>query len=463
MRLRKADFRGRVNGLLGIEFDDSKLTSCSGLELVGAFVRTIAFRDQLREVERRVCFGGDLRFSSMIMLFVGMLLVGARRLRHIRSMDNDPVFLRFAQLKRLPDERTLSRFLQRFGHRTWPYLDDLNFGVVQRSLTDLDCSRLTLGMDGSVLTTGLQVERAFRGFNPHHRKNPSYYPITLHVAQTNHIIAHRNRSGDIHDSRGSARFLEDTVRRMRREMGFAGILELRTDTAFFQREVLEACDRQSIEYAIKMPMMPWLNIRSKIAKIREKNWRVVDRQREVQGCFLEVDVSCWDRTERVAVYRKKVYHKTKKNYQLDLFDPNDGTWEYSAVATNKHLGLLALWRFANGQGGQEKTYAELKDGYAYGCIPTQSYAANTAWQKLNVLSHNLMVSYQLATTACSKPRSLKRTAIRLIESIRTIRLTWLNKAGRVVNKSGRNILRLTRNSETQRRYSEMTRSLDQAA
>jgi hypothetical protein len=30
-----------------------------------------------------------------------------------------------------------------------------------------------------VVSTGLQVKRAFRGFNPHHRKVPSYYPIIV--------------------------------------------------------------------------------------------------------------------------------------------------------------------------------------------------------------------------------------------------------------------------------------------
>jgi hypothetical protein len=327
----------------------------------------------------------------------------------------------------------------------------------------MNYARLTLDVDGSVLTTGLQAERAARGFNPHHRKNPSYYPITLHIAQTSHVISHRNRSGNVHDSRGAARFIEDCVRKIRGEMGFSGILELRADSAFFQRDIFEMCDRQSLQYALRVPLMPWLNLRSKIKRIRKRDWEIVDAGVQVQGCFLELKIGCWGRTERVGVFRKRVFHRTRKNYQLDLFDPNDGTWEYSVTATNKDLGLRALWHFCNGQGGQEKTYAELKDGYAYGCIPTNHYGANTVWQKLNVLTHNIIVSYQLEMTSAPKRRSLKRTTTRLIESIRTIRFTWLNRAGRVVNRSGRRILRLSRNSETERRYAEMTEKLREAA
>ena len=36
----------------------------------------------------------------------------------------------------------------------------------------------------------------------------------------------------------------------------------------------------------------------------------------------------------------RVFH-----YQLDLFDPDNGTWEYSAVATNLGFDVRRLWRF----------------------------------------------------------------------------------------------------------------------
>ena len=48
--------------------------------------------------------------------------------------------------------------------------------VIERSVL----RRLTLDVDGSVVSTGLKVEGARRGFNPHRRKVPSYYPITAY-------------------------------------------------------------------------------------------------------------------------------------------------------------------------------------------------------------------------------------------------------------------------------------------
>ena len=72
-----------------------------------------------------------------------------------------------------------------------------------------------------------------------------------------------------------------------------------------------------------------------------------------------------------------------------MFDPNDGHYEYSAVTSNLDLTLANLWRFACGRGNHEKTIAQLKSGLAFHTVPTMSYAANSAWQHLVVLTHKL--------------------------------------------------------------------------
>ena len=39
--------------------------------------------------------------------------------------------------------------------------------------------------------------------------------------------------------------------------------------------------------------------------------------------------------------------------------------------------------------------AQLKTGLAFHSVPTQTYAANSAWQQLVVLAHNLLTNFQL--------------------------------------------------------------------
>jgi len=394
-----------------------------------------------------------------------MLLVGARRLRHVAFLKDDPSVLRLAGLKRAPDRSTLGRFLKRFDYRRNTEFERFNRATAWEDVSGFQPPRLTIDVDGSVLTTGLQVDWAFRGFNPHNRKNPSYYPITALLAQTGHVIAHKNRPGNVHDSKGAARFMRGIIQDVRRQDWFEGVIEFRPDGAFFQREILELWDRSNVEYAVKVPMFSWLGLKAAIAKAAPRVWECVDRANEVEGFFMDLPVKPWGRTERVGVFRKRVHHKARKQkvVQLDLFLPDDGQWEYSVIGTNKALGLPALWAYYNGRSGHEKVYAELKGGYAFKTIPTKHYAANTAWQKLNVLTHNVVTSFQLATGAESRPRTRKRTAYFVLQSIKTLRFEWLNKAARLIRPAGRLILRLANNPATEATYTKLCQGLADTA
>jgi hypothetical protein len=151
----------------------------------------------------------------------------------------------------------------------------------------------------------------------------------------------------------------------------------------------------------------------------------------------EVALATWGRSFRVVVYRSHVAHETAKNFQLDLFDPSDGHYEYSAVLTNKALSGPALWAFMAGRGIHEKVYGELKSGFAFACVPTMQYAANSAWQCLSVLAFNLSRGFQLATTARRRRPSRKRWALFAFETIHTLRALCLQRAGVLVQPHGR--------------------------
>lgn len=130
---------------------------------------------------------------------------------------------------------------------------------------------------------------------------------------------------------------------------------------------------------------------------------------DVTGFMTDLPIPQWNLQLRVMLYRKHVQHETPKNFQLDLFTPDDGHFEYYAVATNMPLHLPALYAFVCGRGAQEKTFGELKGEFALDVVPTRHYGANSAWQQLSILAHNVARSFQLDTLAEPKPRSRKRT------------------------------------------------------
>ncbi|MES1204855.1 MAG: IS1380 family transposase [Pseudomonadota bacterium] len=463
MRIGKRGFAARIKGNLKVAFGDEKLSSHAGLELVRRYLREGGFFAQLRTSEQRLPRRGDLRFGSLVLLLVAMLLVGGRRLRHVEYLGRDPLVERIAGLRRLPSRRTLARRLAALRKADMDELDRLVLASATDPIRPLALSRLTIDVDGSVLTTGLTVAGAERGYNPHHRKNPSYYPILATLAQTGAAIADRNRPGNIHDSHRAGDFLKATVTRLRETLPAVETIEVRADSAFFQRDFLQACDRLGVEYAVKVPMWPYLNLRTLVRKVDPGLWRSVNRAAQVQGIFLHLEVPFWKRAEHIAIYRTRRSHKPVKGTQLDLFNPDDGYWEYSVVATNKDLDLAPLWHFINGHGVHEKTLAELKSGFAYDQIPTRDLRANTAWQKLNLLAHNINVGLQVETMPRPKRRTHKRTASFIINSIRTVRFEWLNRAARLIAPGGTSVLRLATNPAVQHAFNRVEHALDQAA
>jgi hypothetical protein len=167
----------------------------------------------------------------------------------------------------------------------------------------------------------------------------------------------------------------------------------------------------------------------------------------------------WRLRLRVMLYRKHVQHESPKNFQLDLFTPDDGHCEYYAVATNLPLSLPALYAFIGGRGAQEKTIAELKGEFALDVVPTRHYGANCAWQQLSILAYNVARSFQLDTMAPPRRRSRKRTSSYVLRSMRTLRFLLITRAGRLTRIGGRKVLRLAQNPATEALYTRSQHAL----
>lgn len=459
MRLTKTDFLSQIKHNLRIEFSEQDITAHGGLELIRRYFCIIGLHRRVQAAFAKYGVGGDYRPVDMVMVIIVLMLAGGSRLDHIAYMSADPLVKRFCGLLRLPHERSVSRWLKRFTMKSLQALVELNSEAVCEAIEREELSRLTIDVDGSVLTTGSSVSWAFRGFNPHHRKHHSYYPITAHLAQTGHILRVRNRPGNVHDSKGSVEFIRELIDDLRIRLSARLPLEFRMDGAFFQGAVMDMLDSRGAFYAIKVPFAPWVGL---IPIIRQrKRW---NRLGSDMGWFeLELKVKTWSRAMRVVVYRKKVHHKTRRNYQLDLFDPDDGYFEYSAITTNKDISPSSLWEFMAGRGAHEKSYAELKGEWAFDTIPTNHYAANSAWQQISVLGHNLIRNFQLQTIAEQKKKSHKKTFSWFFLSLKTLRFVLLNQPARIVKPQGYNVLRFSVTAPARRLISRVEEKLALAA
>lgn len=447
MRLIQGSIRSHVKGFLPTVWTDEAISANAGLELFSRYLVSHGWIDRIREVFAVRRFDTDYGSWRMCLAMIGLILVGGTRIAHLSHLGADPLFLRFARLKRLPSERTVSRWLGQQIESLRDRLQALLREVAFATWTAGGLSRVTLDLDGTVIRAGERTEGAERGFNPHHPKDPSYYPLTAHLAQTGQILGVWNRPGNTNDSVGAVDRITELVEEVRERIGPVPI-EVRLDGAFCQKAVLEVLTASGVEYALRVPMWEWLDVRDRIR--RRRSWsRVHD---SVDAFSMPVRIERWQRTERIVVFRKKISGPPARAYQLHLFQPDDGYYEYSMVATNKTCDERTLWSFMAGRGGHEHTLGELKDGLAFASIVSQDEDANSAWQLLNALTHNLVRDFQLhAGIATPKANGRKRTTRFRFIKIRTLRFEWIHLPGRIARPQGRRQLRIAAPISTRRR------------
>ena len=264
MRRKKADLRARVNDNLQMEFTAEGLTpacraelgagrSYAGLELLMRYLRNINWNRQLRRHLGAVVGGGDFGVVSLSRVILGLLVVGGRRLHHLSFLKGDPLLQRFCGLRDLPTDRSVSTFLRRFTAKGQDALKALNADVVAGKIKLLRARTLTIDIDGTVLCTGKQVGGARRGYNPHHRKVPSYYPITAYLADSGHFLCVHNRPGNVNDGSASILFLQDVFTQIKERLGDAYTLRFRMDGDFFKQDVFNTLNTNNASYAIKVP------------------------------------------------------------------------------------------------------------------------------------------------------------------------------------------------------------------
>ena len=137
----------------------------------------------------------------------------------------------------------------------------------------------------------------------------------------------------------------------------------------------------------------------------------------------------------------------------------NGHYEYSAITTNKSLNGLNLWHSLNGRGTHEKAYAELRNGFAFNCVPSLKAGANAAWQILSVLAFNLTRSFQVAARPEPRSRSRKRRTLNRFETIHALRFKLLGRAGVLLHPAGRTTLDLGTSPAAQHDFQRVAQAL----
>ncbi len=261
-----------------------------------------------------------------------------------------------------------------------------------------------------------------------HTATLGYHPLVAARDDTGEIVHSRMRKGS--SQRGRARFVSETVNRVRRLAPDAA-LTLRADSGFFSWDLIDTLGRLDTRLLIAVAPNPAID--RAIAAIGEPDWSPIgytpDGEAQVAATTL---TSGRRRADKPARTVHLVARRTRiVGAQADLW-PN---WRHHAVVTDiaeRDLDAKAADARYRCHARVELAIKDLKAG-DLAHSPSGRFAANAAWLAFAALAHNI-ARWTARIGHIHEPPKLTVAA--------TIARRLLTIPGRIVNRSGQATLRL---------------------
>ncbi len=459
MKVSRREVRCKAHSIPLLRFEDQKLTSFSGLVLFQRLFSRIDFKERLGARFRHLKRGKVFGLQTIFVQLVVHLLMGFRELRDSRHYQDDPLVKRLLGLNRLPDTATISRTLKDADQRSVQKLQQLLRQMVLGRIRQSLITRITLDFDGSVQSTGKYAEGTAVGFNKKKKGARSYYPLFCTVAQTGQVFDFLHRPGNVHDSNGAREFLAACIQRVRAAVPWKVQIEVRMDSAFFSDEIVGELENQGVEFSISVPFERFTQLKQMVEGRRR--WRRLNGE----VAYFESDWKphSWNQRFRFLFIRTRSKRQRKGPVQLDLFVPHEFGYEFKVMITNKDLNARAAVVFHEGRGSQEGLFAELKTHCHLDYVPTRRLIGNQLYLLAGLFAHNLTRELHMATTAPCRTTTPKRAALWVFPTLQTLRLTVIQRAGRLTKPQGVLTLTISANKALKERLLQLLAALQTAA
>ncbi|MDE0605625.1 MAG: IS1380 family transposase [Acidimicrobiaceae bacterium] len=412
---------GGVDGL-GVRFDDGSLVADAGLVLAGTVMARLGLEalidEAVRPPESGRGSGAKALSAAASMLVGGSFIDDANRLR---SGSAEGV-LPFA----VSAPSTLGTWLGsfRWGHvRQLDRAQELALSRAWSVGAAPRVSEVTVDVDSTVCEVH---GRAEQGAAYGHTGVLGYHPLVAVRDDTGEILHTRMRKGS--SQSGQRHFIVETLTRLKRLEPDAAVT-VRADAGFFSYGTLDALDAKDASYSVTIPQSS--NVKAAIEAIEDEARAPIGCTDDGIAQVAETTITTGPRS-RSAECRalRLVVRRTRLAGPQRALWPD---WRHHAFVTNRtDLDTTAADACHRAHARVELAIRDLKDNGLAHC-PSGKFAANAAWLACAALAHNI-ARWCARLGRAQHPRRLTTAA--------TLRRRLLNIPGRIVNHSGRNILRL---------------------
>jgi hypothetical protein len=397
-----------------VTFDEPNLVANAGLLLVATLVvrlRLEALINNMVDLSGRV--GGALPGRKVLTLVHAMVAGGS----HI---DHADVLRSGATQSVLPHRvmapSTLGTFLRAFTFGHIRQLDRVLAETLRRAWSlgaGPGGNRLVVDLDSTICPV---CGKAKHGAGYGYTNQLGYHPLLATRAGTGELLHVRMRKGSANTQRGTKRFVEELVARLRRA-GATGELIMRFDSGFWSNATIAALGRLDVGYTMGVRMVK--SVVTAVSAIDEESWTPID-----YTCDGVAEVAeCLYAGRRLIVRRTRLVGR-----QATLWPE----WRHFAFLTDLEGDPVDVDAFHRAHATVELAIKDLKEGAGMEHVPSGHFNANAAWLVCAALAHNL-----IRWTAMLGEITPEEQLV----VARTIRTKFLSVPGRLVTPGGRPTLR----------------------
>jgi Transposase DDE domain group 1 len=391
-----------------VRFDEQRLVSNAGLLVTATLAERLGIEELVNEsvwLDPRAP-GAALPGRKVMSLVHGML-AGADSIDDMNLLRAGSTGLILGHRVMAPS--TLGTFLRAFTFGHVRQLDRVLDHALARAWAagaGPGDGPLVIDIDSFVGEVyGYQKQGAGYGYT----KKLGYHPIAAVRADTGEVLHIRNRKGKANTQRGSARFADELLARVRRA-GHTGLIVIRADSGFENHKLFKELNARGVEFSIGVKLSK--TIRALIEQIPETAWvTVADYSEGGEAQVAETELKGF----RLIVRRTRLI-----GAQAELFPD----WRYHCFATNRTIPTLVADTDHRGHASIELAIRDLVD-QALAHFPSGRMHANSAWTVIAALAHNLGrwtsqigLPNQPVQTARSRRRQLLDIPARLTRTTR---------------------------------------------
>lgn len=405
-----------------VMFDDENLVANAGLILTGTLCERLGAEAVINATVDLDGREGGHQPGRKVLTLMNTMLVGGSHIGHANILRAGSTGKVVPHQVMAPS--TVGTFLRAFTFGHVRQLEAVNDALLQRAWA-LGTTRDSGVVD--VDSTICEVHgRSKQGASFGYTKCRCYHPLLAILAATGEIVGGRLRQGSANTQRGTKRFVDETVARLRRDDP-ARPLTMRFDSGFWNNQIMINLGRLDVRFTMAVKTGNPAIARA-IAKIDADAWTPIDYTcdgfAEVADCTYTSGQGNKKTTRRLVVRRTRL----ADTEQQKLFPG----WRHHAFLTDLTGPTVEVDAFHRQHAVVELAIKDLKAGAGLQHLPSGKFSANSAWFQIAILAHNM-----IRWTVHLGGHHTGRLVV-----ARTIRTQLLTLPARIVNRAGKQILRL---------------------